>query len=148
MMAGGGREYGWTWQALAGLLCIPLLTGCLQRPSAPETRAIYFVEKLIREPQSIEDLRAVAEFPGDRGPEAYLDVLPVRTALKFLRGRARLGAELVFHASAGNDADPENRRVTVSVNEGLAIGTTPAVRFEVELARRGDEWKVTRLTAP
>lgn len=129
------------------LLCLAATGGCPQRPTAPESRAAYFIEKLIHEPQAVEDLRAVAIFPDERGPEAFLDDLPVRTALSYLRARARLGAELGIHTGGASAAGANRRRVVVSVSEGLALGATEAVRFQVELSRRDDEWMVTRLTA-
>jgi hypothetical protein len=146
MTAGGGRRIGQARQILAGLLCVVVLIGgCPQRPSAPETRAAYFVGKLIREPDAVDDLRAVAQFPEERGPDVFLDELPVRTALVYLRARARLGAELGIHAGTVAAPSPDRRRVVVSVTEGLAIGTTEAVRLQVELSRRGDQWMVTRV---
>jgi len=147
MTAGGGRGIGRAGQLLAAWLCLTLIGGCPLRPSEPESRAAYFIEKLIREPQAVEDLQAVAVFPAERGPEAFLDDLPVRTALMYLRARARLGAELGIHTGGASTPAPDRRRVAVSVSEGLVIGATEAVRFQVELSRRDDQWMVTRLSA-
>ncbi len=132
---------------LAGLLCLAIGAGCSLRPSAPETRAVYFIEKLIHEPGALDDLRAVAVFPDDRGPESFLDTLPVRTALLYLRARARLGADLKIRSSHAAAPGPDRRRVTVGVSEGAAIGIAEPVRFQVELARRDDQWMVTGLSA-
>lgn len=147
MTAGGGRGIGRAGIVLAGLLCMTIGAGCSLRPSAPENRAAYFIEKLIHEPGAIDDLRAVAIFPDDRGPESFLAVLPARTALLYLRARARLGADLNIRSSHAAAPAPDRRRVTVSVSEGPAIGVVEPVRFQVELARRDDQWMVTGLTA-
>jgi len=121
--------------------------GCPQRPSAPESRAVYFVEKLIREPQAIDDLRAVAVFPDGRGPAAFLDDLAVRTAITFLQARVRLDTDLRIHSRGASAPSPERRLVTVSVNEGLAIGTALSIQFQVELVRRENEWMVIHIAA-
>lgn len=147
MTAGGGREIGRAGTMLAGLLCLAIGAGCSLRPSEPENRAVYFVEKLIHEPEAIDDLRAVAIFPDDRGVEGFLSGLPARTALLYLRARARLGADLNLRSSHAVAPEPDRRRVTVSVSEGPAIGVAEPVRFQVELARRDDQWMVTGLTA-
>lgn len=147
MTAGGRRAIGWAGIMLAGLLGLAAGTGCSLRPSAPENRATYFIEKLIREPEAIDDLRAVAIFPDDRGTESFLAALPARTALLYLRARARLGADLNIRSGHATAPAPDRRRVAVSVSEGPAIGVIEPVRFQVELVRRDDQWMVTGLSA-
>lgn len=132
---------------LAGGLCLLLVTGCLQRPSAPESRAAYFVEKLVLEPQALEDLHAVAVFPADGPADVLATEVPVRTALAYLRARVRLGARLGFHTGDVAKPSPERRQVTVSVSEGLTFGTRDAVHFQVDLTRQDGDWMITQLHA-
>jgi len=120
---------------------------CFHRPTGPETRATYFVEKMVKEPQAIEDLRAVAEFSGARGVDSFLDSLPTKTAVGYLRSRVRFGSDLKFHATRTGTPSPDRRLITVSVSEGMAIGATPAIQLQVELRLRDNEWKVTALSA-
>lgn len=132
---------------LLGLACVAGFAGCDFRPSAPESRAEYFVEKLVREPQALDDLRAVAQLAEGEGPEALVRDIPTRTAVTYLRARLRLGADLGFHvAGLARDA-PDRKLVNVSVSEGLAVGAADSVRFQVEMVRAGADWRVARLHA-
>lgn len=141
---GGIRPAGWLAAAIAAAVAAG---GCDVRPSAPESRAEYFVRKLVREPQALADLRAVAALPESGAPDDLLADLPTRTALTYLRARARLGADLGVHVAGTVTPAPDERRVEVVVSEGLAIGARPTVRFSVELRRTGDDWRVVRLRA-
>ncbi|HJW81873.1 MAG TPA: hypothetical protein VJ396_06465 [Acidiferrobacterales bacterium] len=131
---------------LVGLLCGIVVVACDFRPSAPESRAEYFVEKLIREPQAVEELRSVARLAEGESPDALANDLPTRTTLTYLRARQRLGAKFGLHVAGTQRPTPDNRAVTVVVSEGTAVlneGT--AVRFQVELQKQEDAWLVTRL---
>lgn len=131
---------------LVGLLYGVVLGACDVRPSAPESRAEYFVEKLIREPQAVDDLRDVARLAEGESPDALANELPTRTALTYLRARQRLGAKLGFHVAGTRRTAPENRVVNVVVSEGVAaLNEGTAVRFQVELQKQEDAWLVTRL---
>jgi hypothetical protein len=135
-----------TGRVLAGLLCGVALGACDFRPSAPESRAEYFVEKLIREPQAVEDLRSVARLAEGMRPEALANDLPTRTALTYLRARQRLGAKHGFHVAGTRRPAPGSREVVVVVSEGLvALNEGAGVRFQVELQKLDDAWLVTRL---
>lgn len=135
---------GWLAAATAATLAAG---GCDARPSAPETRAEYFVRKMVREPQALEDLRAVALLPESGRPDELIADLPAHTAVTYLRARARLGAELGFHVAGTLQPAVDERRVDVVVSEGLGLGATPTVRFSVELRRVGGDWRVARLRA-
>jgi hypothetical protein len=131
---------------LVGLLCGIATGACDFRPSAPESRAEYFVEKLIREPQASDDLRSVARLAEGESPDALANDLPTRTALTYLRARQRLAAKLGFHVAGTRRPAPDSRVVTVVVSEGVAaLGNGTAVRFQVELQKQEDAWLVTRL---
>jgi hypothetical protein len=135
-----------TGRVLAGLLCGAMLGACDFRPSAPESRAEYFVEKLIREPQAVEDLRGVARLAEGESPEALVNDLPTRTALTYLRARQRLGAKQGFHVAGTRRPATDTRVVNVVVSEGLAaLNEGTGVRFQVELQKQDDAWLVTRL---
>jgi hypothetical protein len=135
-----------TGRVLVGLLCGIAAAACDFRPSAPESRAEYFVEKLIHEPQAVEELRGVARLAQDESPDSLANDLPTRTALTYLRARQRLGAKFGLHVAGTQRPAPDNRVVNVVVSEGAAVlneGT--AVRFQVELQKQEDAWLVTRL---
>jgi hypothetical protein len=137
------RRTGWL---LVGLLCSVALGACDSRPSAPESRAQYFVEKLIREPQSVDDLRSVARLAENESPDVFATDLPTRTALTYLRARQRLGAQFGFHVAGTSRPTPDSRVVSVVVSEGMAaLNEGSAVRFQVELQKQEDVWLVTRL---
>jgi hypothetical protein len=140
---GVARCTGWV---LVGLLCGAALAACNTRPSAPESRAEYFVEKLIREPQAVEELRSVARLAEGESPDALANDLPTRTALVYLRARQRLGAELGFHVAGTRRPAPDSRVVSVVVSEGVAaLNEGAAVRFQVELQKQEGAWLITRL---
>jgi len=135
-----------TGRLLVGLLCGIAAGACDFRPSAPESRAEYFVEKLIREPQAVEELRSVARLAEGESPDALANDLPTRTALNYLRARQRLGAKFGLHVAGTKRPAPDNRVVNVVVSEGAAVlNEGAAVRFQVELQKQEDAWLVTRL---
>ena len=135
-----------TGRLLVGLLCGIAAGACDFRPSAPESRAEYFVEKLIREPQAVEELRSVARLAEGESPDALANDLPTRTALTYLRARQRLGAKFGLHVAGTQRPAPDNRVVNVVVSEGAAVlNEGAAVRFQVELQKQEDAWLVTRL---
>jgi len=131
---------------LAGLLCVVAFGACDFRPSAPESRAEYFVKKLIHEPQAVDELRGVARLAEGESPDALASDLPTRTALIFLRARQRLGASLGLHTAGTLRPAPDKRVVSVVVSESAAVlNEGAAVRFQVELQKQEDAWLVTRL---
>lgn len=140
---GVARCTGWV---LVGLLCGVALAACELRPSAPENRAEYFVEKLIREPEAEKELRSVARLAEGESPDALANDLPTRTALTYLRARERLGAQLRFHVAGTRRPAPDSRVISVVVSEGVAVlQENTAVRFQVELQKHEDAWLITRL---
>lgn len=135
---------GW----LAAAVVAATVGGCdLMRPSAPESRAEYFIRKLVLEPQALDDLRAVAQLPENASPDDLLADVPTRTAVAYLRARATFDAEPRLHAAASSSPAADERRVEVVVTEGLAVGAHQAVRFSVDLRRVGSDWRVVRLRA-
>lgn len=135
-----------TGRMLAALLWLAALSACDIRPSAPETRASYFVEKLIVEPQNETDLRGVTRLRENQSPETLVKDLPTRTAVSYLRARHRLGAELGFHVAGTNRLANGSKVVNVVVNEGTAtVGKEAAVRFQVELQNQNRQWIVVHL---
>jgi hypothetical protein len=140
---GVARCTGWV---LVGLLCGVALAACEFRPSAPENRAEYFVEKLVCEPQAMEELRGVARLVEGESPDTLASDLPTRSALVYLRARVRLGAKLGFRAVGTQRPVPGSRVVTVMVSEGVAVlKESTAVRFQVELQKHEGAWLITRL---
>ena len=131
---------------LVGLLCGIAAGACDFRPSAPESRAEYFVEKLIREPQAVDELRGIARLAEGESPDSLAHDLPTRTALTYLRARQRLGAKFGLHVAGTERPAPEKRVVDVVVSEGaVVLNEGAAVRFRVELQKQEDAWLVTRL---
>jgi len=139
---------------LVGLLCGIAVGACDYRPgapptappSAPESRAKYVVEKLIREPQAVDELRSVARLAEGESPDSLANDLPTRTALTYLRARQRLGAKFGLHVAGTQRPAPEKRVVDVVVSEGaVVLNEGAAVRFRVELQKQEDAWLVTRL---
>lgn len=129
-------------RAIAAIACLLVFTACPLRPSAPESRAEYFVKKLLFEPQAHDDLRAVAWLADGQEPESLLIDLPSRAAIAYLRARVRLDIDLRVRASDAGGDDDERRPVQVLVTEGT--GSEP-VRFIVQLEKREQEWRVTGL---
>ena len=131
---------------LVGLLCSLAARACDFRPSAPESRAEYFIEKLIREPQAVEELRGVARLAADESPDSLAGDLPTRTALTYLRARQRLGAKFGLHVADTQRPTPGTRLVNVVVSEGTAVlNERAAVHFQVELQKQEDAWLVTHV---
>lgn len=146
MIVGRGTigHYGWFVAAMFAAA----VGGCgLLRPSAPESRAEYFVKKLVLEPQALDDLRAVAVVPESAAPEDLLADVPTRTAITYLRARTQFDADLGFHVAGSARPAADERRVEVVVSEGVAVGARQTVRFSVELKKVGDDWRVVRLHA-
>jgi len=129
---------------LIWLLCATAVGACDFRPSAPESRATYFVEKFIVAPQVVEDLRAVARLAENQDPETLAGDLPTRSSVAYLRARQRLGVDLGFHSAGTRRNASGNRVVKVMVSEGAAA-LDAAVRFEVELHNQDQTWLVVRL---
>lgn len=146
-MAGGRSGLISAGQMLVVIACVAGVVSCNQRPSAPESRAEYFVEKFIREPQAANDLRAVTQLAEGQSPDDLMSDLATRTAVTYLRDRVRLGAKLGFHAVGLGDAKGERMLVNVMVDEDVAVGATDKVRFEVEMQKSGQDWRVTHLHA-
>jgi len=135
-----------TGRMLVGLLWLLALSACDSRPSAPETRASYFVQKFILEPQNHVDLRAVSQLSENASPETLVSDLQTRTAVSYLRARHRLGAAFGFHIAGTVRTSNGNKVVTIVVSEAVAtVGNDAAVRFQVELHQQNQAWFVTRL---
>ena len=135
-----------TGRMLVALLWLLTLGACDSRPSAPETRASYFVQKFIHEPQNHVDLRAVAQLADNASPESLTSDLQTRTAVSYLRARHRLGAALGFHIAGTVRTSSGNKVVTIVVSEAVAtVSNDAAVRFQVELHQQNQAWFVTRL---
>jgi hypothetical protein len=132
---------------VAGFACIALVAGCNLRPSAPESRAEYFIKKSILEPQAVDDLRAVAQLNEGESPETLLGDLPTRTAVAYLRARARLGTKIGAHVSGVTETTAGRKLVNVVVTEGVAIGGAEPVRFQVEMQRFDADWRVVSVHA-
>lgn len=133
-------------QMLAVLLWLAALGACDTRPTAPETRASYFVEKFIVEPQNETGWRGVTGLSEDQSPETLMKDLQTRTAVSYLRARHRLGAELGFHIASANRRANGDRVVEVTVSEGVpTVGKPATVRFQVELHNQNRQWIVVQL---
>jgi hypothetical protein len=133
-------------QLLAGILCGVAASACDFRPSAPESRAEYFVEKLILEPQAEDELRSVAQLAEGESPDSLANDPPARNALTFLRARQRLGATFGLHVTGTRQPAANTRVVSVAVSEDVtALSEGAVVRFQVELQHFDDAWLVTRL---
>lgn len=123
-----------------------VLGACDSRPSAPETRASYFVQKFITEPQNDVDLRSVSRLAENESPETLVDDLQTRSAVSYLRARHRHGAEFSFHITANTRTASGHKIVNVVVSETAAtVGKDAVVRFQVELRQQNNAWVVARL---
>lgn len=140
------RHFHHPWRSLVALLWLVGLGACDMRPSAPETRASYFVKKFIVDPRNDSDLRAVTQVPANESPESLAGDLQTRAAVSYLRARHRLGAELGFHVAGTNRLANGNKVVNVVVSEGVAtVGKDAVVRFQVELSNQNRHWLIVRL---
>ena len=135
-----------TRRALVGAIGLLVIAGCSLRPTTPQNRAEYFVDKFIRAPQDTDDLHTVAWLAEGQTPDMLIGDLPTRTAVAYLRARARSGVALGVHATGVTTLAPERRRVQLDVTEPAAAGAPP-VRLETELEQRDHEWRVVRLRA-
>src|SRR4030067_911078 len=86
-------------QLLAGLLCGIAASACDFRPSAPESRAEYFVEKLIHEPQAEDELRSVMRLAEGQSPDSLANDPLTRNTLTYLRARPRPRATVRAHGA-------------------------------------------------
>lgn len=132
---------------LCGALGILALVACQFRPTTPESRAEYFIDQFIHAPPVSDDLRAVVWLTEGQDPDMLVTDLPTRTAVTYLRARARLGATLGVHATGTTTPTADRRRVQIAVTEPGAPGLSAPVRLEVELEKRDREWRVLRLHA-
>lgn len=133
-------------RALVGAVVLLVMAGCLFRPTAPQSRAEYFIDKLIQSPQDTEDLRAVVWLAEGQNPEMLISDLPTRTAVTYLRARARSGAAIGVHAAGVTTLAADRQRVQLDVTETGTARSEP-VRFDVEMEQREQEWRVIRLHA-
>jgi hypothetical protein len=133
-------------RALVGAVVLLWMAGCPFRPTAPQSRAEYFIDKLIHAPEDTDDLRAVVWLAEGQNPEMLVSDLPTRTAVTYLRARVRSGATLGVHAAGVTTLAADRQRVQLDVTEAAAVRSEP-VRFEVELEKREQEWRVIRLHA-
>lgn len=133
-------------RVLVGAVLLVVMAGCPFRPTAPQSRAEYFIDKLIHAPQDTEDLRAVAWLTEGQNPEMLINDLPTRTAVTYLRARAHAGAALGVHAAGVTTPAPDRQRVLLDVTE-TGVARAEPVRFETELEKREQEWRVIRLHA-
>ena len=137
------RCTGWK---LVALLWLAAVGACDSRPTAPETRASYFVEKFIVDPQNEDDLRSVTALSENESPETLVNDLQTRAAVSYLRARHRLGAQFGFHIAGTSRMKSGNKVVNVVVSEGVATaGKDAVVRFQVELRNQDRSWVVVRL---
>lgn len=135
-----------TSRMLIALSWLGAVGACDLRPSAPESRASYFLEKLIAEPQNETDLRSVTRLSENQNPETLMRDLQTRTAVSYLRARHRLGAKLDFQIAATQRRTNGVRIVDVQVSEGPAtLGRQATVRFQVELHNQNRQWIVVHL---
>lgn len=135
-----------TGRMLVALLWLAALGACDTRPSAPETRASYFVEKFIVDPQNEDNLRGVTQLSENESPETLVNDLQTRAAVSYLRARHRLGAQFGFHIAGTNRMKSGNKVVNVVVSEGATkVGKDAVVRFQVELRNHDRRWVVVHL---
>jgi len=133
-------------QLLVGLLCGIAASACDFRPSAPESRAEYFVEKLILKPQAVDELRNIARLAEGESPDSLASDPPARNALTYLRARQRFGATFGFHIAGTRRPAANIRVVSVAVSEDApALKDGAVILFQVELQNQDDIWLVTRL---
>ncbi len=146
MMAGRRVIRSQAGPLLAGMACLMLLAGCNMRPNAPESRAEYFVEKMLLETQT-DELRSLTTLAPDQGLDALITDIPTRTAMTYLRNRQRLGAQFGFHVAGQARVADDRKTVSVAVTEGITVGAAETVILRVDLVHLDDEWRVARLRA-
>jgi hypothetical protein len=138
------RKSAWA----AGALFLFGLAGCEPFWSAPEGRALDFVEALVTAPADMQKLRNIANLAPDRNPEDLLDGLSARVALDFLRAKQGQGVALKFALGEAKQIDAVRRAVSIRVSY-LQPGT-PAnseVRMQVQIEKDNQgRWRITRVT--
>lgn len=138
------RKAALIWTGVSLLAAAVALYVVHWRSGVPERRAEAFIEQMIIAPDATDELGALADLTPGARPDALVDGVAARTALAYLRTRARLGARVRINAKDGQMLD-DHRQVTVTAREGLA--GVEALRFQVTLVQREDEWRVARVSA-
>ena len=136
---------------LALLAALVGAAGCEWFRDAAESRARFFLETLVREPDNRARLNELAKPAAGDDPATVLDGLSTQLAIGYLHARHRQGMALDFAATVAQRADPNHRLVRVAVAAhpaGLRQEHDGRVRFEVALERSEEHgWRVTRVSA-
>lgn len=137
--------------ALALLATLAGVAGCEWFRDAAESRARFFLETLVREPDNRARLNELAKPAAGDDPAAVLDGLSTQLAIGYLRARHRQGMALDFAVTAAQHPDPSHRTVRVAVAThpaGLRLERDDRIRFEVALEMSEEHgWRVTRVSA-
>lgn len=135
---------------LALLAALAAIAGCDRLQDSPESRARFFLETLVREPDKLASLNELVKTTDGGDAESVLDGLGTQLAIGYLRARRHQGMDLDFAVTAAQRSDPSHRRVRVTVAAPSA-GTRPEpdshIRFEVALELSEEQgWRVTRVS--
>jgi len=130
------------------LAALAAVAGCDWFRDSPETRAKFYLETLVREPDNRERLDELAT---PAGSESVLAGLGTQLAVDYLRARQRQGMALDFAVTAAQRTDPSHRSVRVAAAtypSGVRTDRDSRVRFEVTLElSEQNGWRVTRVSA-
>ncbi len=131
------------------LTALAVVAGCELFRDAAESRARFFLETLVQEPDNRERLSELSK-PAD-GPETVLEGLSTRLAIDYLRARHRQGMTLELAVTAAQRLDADRRQVLIAASAnppGLRQESDGRIRFQVALELSEQrQWLVTRVTA-
>ncbi|MBI5612275.1 MAG: hypothetical protein HY942_04270 [Gammaproteobacteria bacterium] len=133
------------------LTVLAVVAGCELFRDAAESRARFFLETLVQQPDNRERLSELSKPADGQGFEAVLDGLGTRLAIDYLRARHRQGMTLELAVTAAQRLDAGRRLVLIAASAdptGLRQESDGRVRFQVALELSEQrQWLVTRVTA-
>lgn len=133
------------------LTALAVVAGCELFRDAAESRARFFLETLVQEPDNRERLGELSKPADGLGPESVLEGLNTRLAVDYLRARHRQGITLDLNVTAAQRLDAGRRLVLIAASAnppGLRQESDGRIRFQVALeSSEQRQWLVTRVTA-
>jgi hypothetical protein len=133
------------------LTALAVVAGCELFRDAAESRARFFLETLVQEPDNRERLRDLSKPADDQDPTTVLEGLSTRLAIDYLRARHRQGMTLDLEVTAAQRLDAGRRLVLIAASAnptGLRQESDGRIRLQVALELSEQrQWLVTRVTA-
>jgi hypothetical protein len=133
------------------LTALAVVAGCELFRDAAESRARFFLETLVQEPDNRERLSELSKPADGHGSETVLEGLSTRLAIDYLRARYRQGMTLDLAVTAAQRLDAGRRQVLIAASAnppGLHPESDGRIRLQVALELSEQrQWLVTRVTA-